>query len=118
MIQLVKCICTIFFYVLLVFGLHVFVYYWSVWYTQSSEESFSRRAGVFETGDTDGCELPCRFKKSNVGPLEEQLTLFTIEPSLLAHVYIVNAKMLWLGTHRRHSYPSPYWLPPQPHYKK
>jgi hypothetical protein len=34
------------------------------------------------TGVTDSCELPCECWELNLGPLEEQAVLLTIEPSL------------------------------------
>lgn len=36
------------------------------------------------TGALDGCELPCGFWESNLGPLEEQPTLLTAKPFLQA----------------------------------
>ena len=36
------------------------------------------------TGVTDSCELQCRCWELNLGPLEEQLVLLTVEPSLLS----------------------------------
>lgn len=31
---------------------------------------------------TDGCELPCRRREPNPGPLQGQRVLFTVEPLL------------------------------------
>jgi hypothetical protein len=33
------------------------------------------------TGLTDSCELPCRYRESNLGPLEEQPVPLITEPS-------------------------------------
>lgn len=48
------------------------------WCPQKPEESIRSP----ETGVTNGCEPPCRFRNSNMGPLQKQPKLLTAEPSL------------------------------------
>lgn len=44
---------------------------------KKSEEGFRSRTVLM-----DGCEPPCRFLELNLGPLQKQQVLLTIEPSL------------------------------------
>ena len=39
---------------------------------------------------TDGCESPCGYWESNLGPLEEQAMLLTSEPSLQSYTRSLN----------------------------
>jgi hypothetical protein len=54
------------------------VHHKHAWCLQGPEEDIS----VPGTGVIDGFELPCGCWESNSGPLQEQLVLLTIEPSL------------------------------------
>jgi hypothetical protein len=63
------------------------------------------------TGVTDGCELSCEFWESNLGPLEEQPVLLTLEPSLqhlVAHPFNPSTKEAEVGRSLIRS--SPAWF--------
>lgn len=56
------------------------------------EEGFSSPG----TGVTDGCKLPCRCWKWNLGPLQEQSMLLTAEPSLCPwELYLFFFRKCW-----------------------
>ena len=44
---------------------------------------------LFWTRVTDGCELPCGYGESNLGPLGDQPVLLTVEPSSQPMYYIL-----------------------------
>ena len=48
-------------------------------------------ARFLETGDTDSCELPCRFWKLNLGLLEKQPELLTTVLSLQPNAFNLKA---------------------------
>lgn len=50
--------------------------------------SLCEGAGFPGTGDTDSCELPCRWWELNLGLLEEQPVRLTTEPHLIPPVLI------------------------------
>jgi hypothetical protein len=54
------------------------VYHACVWYPQRAEKGI----GSPGSGVTDGCELVCRRRKLNLGPLKEHPVLLTAEPLL------------------------------------